>query len=94
MIVSFLAAVLADQAPVYQSVPAQYRYAYEVKDDYSGVNFGANEERDGYVASGQYNVLLPDGRVQTVSYSVNGDGGYVADVQYSGTPKVAPAYHP
>merc|ERR1712129_482036 len=45
-----------------------------------------------------YRENLPDGRVQTVTYSVNGpDGGYVADVQYSGVaayPEYKPAAHP
>ena len=29
-------------------------------------------------------MALPDGRLQKVSYSVTGDGGYVADVSYEG----------
>ena len=49
----------------------------------------------------RYHVLLPDGRTQTVTYTV-GDGysGFVADVQYSGEAKYpehhapAPAYKP
>lgn len=92
-------------APSYKETPANYNYAYAVQDDYSGVNFNQEESRDGYATNGQYSVLLPDGRTQTVTYSV-GDGytGYVADVQYSGyakTPeykpapyKPAPAYKP
>lgn len=50
---------------------------------------------------GSYHVALPDGRVQTVTYSVDGYGGYVADVTYSGqaiypevTPYAAPAPAP
>lgn len=50
--------------------------------------------------SGEYHVLLPDGRLQTVTYHVDGEyGGYIADVKYSGHAKLAPhpvkpAYHP
>ena len=77
--------------------PANYNYGYAVADSYSGVNFGATEARDGYATTGSYNVLLPDGRTQTVTYSVGDDySGYVADVQYSGEPApyaAAPAPH-
>eukprot|EP00095_Tigriopus_kingsejongensis_P001293 maker-scaffold1142_size59991-snap-gene-0.14 protein:Tk01293 transcript:maker-scaffold1142_size59991-snap-gene-0.14-mRNA-1 annotation:"bcs-1 protein" len=86
--------------PKYEE-PAQYQYAYAVKDEYSQLDFNANEEREGYATSGSYQVLLPDGRTQTVTYSVNGDSGYVADVQYAGEakyepyqPKPAPKYPP
>ena len=49
------------------------------------MNFGQEEGRNGAATSGQYHVLLPDGRTQTVTYNV-GDAytGYVADVKYSG----------
>merc|ERR1712008_138342 len=77
--------------------PAAYNYGYAVADSYSGVNFGATEARDGYAPTGSYNVLLPDGRTQTVTYTVGDDySGYVADVQYSGEPApyvAAPAPH-
>merc|ERR1712008_304780 len=46
--------------------PAAYNYGYAVADSYSGVNFGATEARDGYATTGSYNVLLPDGRTQTL----------------------------
>jgi len=35
-----------------------------VKDDYAGVDFEANEERNGYATNGGYSVVLPDGRRQ------------------------------
>ena len=34
-------------APVYPDVPPAYDYSYAVSDDYHGVNFGANENRNG-----------------------------------------------
>merc|ERR1739838_728486 len=79
--------------------PASYQYAYEVKDEYAGVDFGAQEARDGYSTDGQYQVLLPDGRLQTVSYGIkDGYSGYVADVVYTGEAKYdpvpAPQYKP
>ena len=79
-------------APVYPDVAPAYTYAYAAADDYSGVNFGATETRDGYATSGSYNVALPDGRIQTVTYRVDDAyGGYVADVTYSGEAVYAPA---
>merc|ERR1712218_675239 len=48
------------------------------------------EQRDGYATSGSYTVNLPDGRVQTVTYSDNGDG-IVQDVSYSGEPSYGPS---
>ena len=53
-------------APAYEE-PAVYAYTYAVADDYSGSNFGADEQRDGLVASGSYFVNLPDSRVQKVN---------------------------
>lgn len=84
--------------PAYDE-PAEYQYAYAVKDEYKGVDFGANEDRKGYNTNGAYNVLLPDGRTQTVTYTVNEYDGYVADVQYEGEarydePKYQPKYEP
>merc|ERR1719195_464508 len=93
--VCVVAAVARPDAP-----PAAYAPAAPA---YPSNNYGANEDRDGYATSGSYYVALPDGRLQKVTYSVNGDGGYVADVTYEGEavyPEVkpyappAPAYKP
>lgn len=74
--------------------PAYYNYAYKVNDDYHKVDFGHQENRDGKKTEGSYHVLLPDGRVQTVKYYVDGYSGYVADVSYSGHGYHAePSYH-
>merc|ERR1719205_380453 len=64
----------ADERPL-------YTYSYSVKDDNDN-NFGADESRDGEDTAGSYYVSLPDGRLQEVSYTVNGDGGYVVKVSY------------
>ncbi|XP_042866864.1 pro-resilin-like [Penaeus japonicus] len=42
------------------------------------------EARDGDNTQGSYYILLPDGRLQKVTYTVNGDPGYVSDVTYEG----------
>ena len=66
--------------------PASYAYDWAVKDDYSGNNYGQTESRNDKSTVGSYYVLLPDGRTQKVSYTVDGYGGYVAEVTYEGTP--------
>ncbi|XP_023327997.1 cuticle protein 7 [Eurytemora carolleeae] len=75
----------APAAPQYADEPAKYAFNWAVKDDYTNNNYGQEETREGYATSGSYYVALPDGRLQKVTYSVNGDGGYVAEVSYEGT---------
>merc|ERR1712055_245271 len=74
--------VVSHVEPIYGE-DAEYTYEYSVLDDYSGNNFGAKESRSGPLTNGEYYVALPDGRLQTVTYSVEGDSGYISDVQYS-----------
>ena len=83
--------------PAYKTAPVSYKkhptsdkhvkygFQYGVANDYSGLNYAHNEVRDGHATNGGYSVLLPDGRTQTVTYSV-GDAysGFVADVTYTG----------
>merc|ERR1712244_191528 len=92
----------AYKEPAYADVPAKYRYEYAVADEYAGVNFGANEARDGYSTYGEYRVALPDCRTQIVKYNTaDGYSGNVVEVTYEGTPcydthkpvHKAPAYH-
>ena len=40
--------------------------------------------------AGSYTVNLPDGRVQTVTYTADEYGGFVADVKYEGEPVFPP----
>merc|ERR1712165_422774 len=92
-------------APAYDESPKPYVFKYGVADDYSGANFKAAEASDSKAVTGSYSVNLPDGRIQTVTYTADpyGYGGFVADVAYSGEPhypeykpayKAAPAYKP
>lgn len=46
--------------------------------------FGHSENRKGDSTKGRYFVQLPDGRLQTVDYYVDGYSGYVARVSYDG----------
>merc|ERR1712123_478344 len=70
--------------------PALYAFNYGVSDDYSGNSFTQQEQRDGYATSGSYTVALPDGGIQTVKYTDNGDG-IIQDVTYEGVPQYGPA---
>merc|ERR1711892_1565519 len=70
--------------------PPVYNYQYGVSDDYSGASFQQSDTRDGYATSGSYTVALPDGRIQTVKYTDNGDG-IIQDVTYEGVPQYGPA---
>lgn len=63
---------------------AVYNWEYAVLDDPSYNNFGHKESRNGLNTEGKYYVALPDGRLQTVTYTVNGYDGYVPVVEYSG----------
>ncbi|XP_050423485.1 putative uncharacterized protein DDB_G0289963 [Adelges cooleyi] len=75
-----------------------YSFDYAVRDDYSGANFGQWERRDpngGGLVTGQYRVQLPDGRTQTVAYTVDPVTGYRASVTYKGIQHhPAPVPHP
>merc|ERR1711997_676976 len=76
----------APKAPHYDESPKPYAFQYGVADDYSGAKFNAQETADGKAVSGSYQVALPDGRIQTVTYTADHYNGYVADVKYEGTP--------
>jgi len=74
-----------DELEDYQSRP--YSYNFGVSDSYSGVDYNRAESRsDRGVTKGSYTVALPDGRVQTVSYTAD-DNGFHATVTYEGEPK-------
>ncbi|XP_069975934.1 pro-resilin-like [Penaeus vannamei] len=68
-----------------------YNFNYDV--NAFGNDFGHQEGRDGYNTQGSYYVQLPDGRLQRVTYTVNGDQGYVAQVTYEGVAQY-PAFQP
>ncbi|XP_069974132.1 gamete and mating-type specific protein A-like [Penaeus vannamei] len=81
-------------APTPSSGPAKYDFNYAVNDPPSGNDFGHQEARDGPNTQGSYYVLLPDGRLQKITYTVNGDSGYVADVTYEGDASTPGPYTP
>ena len=78
---------MADQPRSYSPEPtygpANYEFAWNVKDDYSNNNYGQSERSSSGATSGSYYVALPDGRLQKVSYTVNGDEGELRNKIYS-----------
>ena len=78
LIVSLAYALADNPPPSYHEPsypPASYSFSWGVKDDYSKNDFGQDETRAGDKTTGSYYVLLPDGRRQKVTYSVDAYGG-------------------
>ena len=96
---SVLRPVRSNPPPPSEPYPTQpyhapnYNFQWQVLDTYSGNDYGHKESREDKVTTGSYHVALPDGRVQRVTYSVDGYGGYKAEVTYEGEPKYEP-YEP
>ncbi|QQP51410.1 Cuticle protein 186_ isoform B, partial [Caligus rogercresseyi] len=64
-----------------------YAFNYAALDSESQTDFSAEEEsKDGSVI-GQYKVLRADGIIMTVTYSVEGDSGFVADIATEKAPE-------
>ncbi|XP_027218594.2 pro-resilin-like [Penaeus vannamei] len=82
LLVCLAAVVTADSFESAES--GEYNFNWAVKHDDSGNDFGHQEARNGDNTQGSYYVQLPDGRLQTVRYVVDGDDGYVAEVNYEG----------
>ncbi|XP_069972536.1 pro-resilin-like [Penaeus vannamei] len=76
----------------FESGEAKYDFNWNVNHDDSGNDFGHQEARDGDHTQGSYYVQLPDGRLQTVKYFVDGDSGYVAEVNYEGEARYPDSY--
>merc|ERR1719318_840917 len=68
----------APAVAVVKEAPEPYTFTYGVADDYSKANFNAAETADANgVVGGSYSVSLPDGRIQTVTYTADHANGYV-----------------
>ena len=72
--------------------PQPYAYEYGVADDYSHSNFKKTETQDaGGNVAGSFTIALPDGRIQTTTYTADHTNGFVAEVTYSGEAVFPPA---
>ena len=73
-----------------------FDFSYAVQDHYNDVDFDHNSNSDGKVVTGEYQVALPDGRTQIVTYTADHYNGYQAKVTYEGEAKYpeAQAYKP
>jgi hypothetical protein len=58
-----------------------YEFGYHVADYKTGNNFGHVQKTEKAGTKGEYQILLPDGRVQIVKYRAD-DSGFHADVSY------------
>merc|ERR1712025_135497 len=71
-------------------LPQPYKYEYGVQDDYTKAAFAKSESHgDVGAVTGSYKVNLPDGRIQTVTYTADPVNGYKA-VVYEGEPVYPP----
>ena len=82
-------------APVHHVVeklaPQPFSYEYGVADDYSKANFKKAEAQDAYGnVQGSFTIALPDGRIQTTTYTATHETGFIAEVTYSGTAAYPP----
>ncbi|XP_037802451.1 pupal cuticle protein Edg-84A-like isoform X1 [Penaeus monodon] len=89
---AFVAADSRESFESFESGEAKYDFNWAVNHDDSGNDFGHQEARDGDHTQGSYYVQLPDGRLQTVKYFVDGDSGYVAEVNYEGEARYPDSY--
>ncbi|KAJ8880119.1 hypothetical protein PR048_020742 [Dryococelus australis] len=66
-----------------QLAPLPYDYSWKVEDAPSNSYYNQREAGDanGRV-DGSYQVWLPDGRLMTISYYVDGESGYVPKITY------------
>merc|ERR1712127_422744 len=72
--------------------PQPYAYEYGVADDYSKANFKKTETQDAYGnVGGSFTIALPDGRIQTTTYTADHTNGFIAEVTYSGEAVFPPA---
>ncbi|KAJ8983982.1 hypothetical protein NQ317_008687 [Molorchus minor] len=95
IIVNFtILVVLTSAAPQFlqqrqlpNDIPTPYDYQYKVENPPTNTFYGKSENGDGVGrVTGSYYVYLPDGRLMTVDYTVDGESGYLPRVTFSNQP--------
>ncbi|XP_067009929.2 pro-resilin isoform X2 [Anabrus simplex] len=87
-VVFITAAVLliAEARPQAQEkyVPMPYNFDWKVEDAKSSNYYGQKEAGNDYGrVDGNYYVWLPDGRLMSITYYVDGDSGFVPQISYT-----------
>ena len=79
-------------------MPMPFSFAYAVADSETRNDYEQKADSDGTIVTGSYRVVLPDTRVQIVTYTAGPDGynaevTYIGEAQFPEEPvvKVAPA---
>jgi len=65
------------------AAPMPYNFQWAVNDAQYGNDYSHTQSNDGKVTQGEYRTLLPDGRLQIVTFYDDGSG-YNAEVTYEG----------
>ncbi|XP_034253625.1 larval cuticle protein A2B-like [Thrips palmi] len=101
--------IVSGAVPSYAAVPVaytaksleydphpEYKFSYDVKDDYTGDSKSQHESRSGDVVHGSYSLDDPDGTRRTVDYTADPVNGFNAVVRKDPqAPKyIVPAYAP
>ncbi|KAK4292305.1 hypothetical protein Pmani_034918 [Petrolisthes manimaculis] len=76
----------------YDSDSGSYSFEWDVSDESSENYYGHYESKNGDLTEGGYHVLLPDGRLMTVKYYVDGDSGFVHDISFEGSAEFDSGY--
>ncbi|XP_075218206.1 uncharacterized protein LOC142322994 [Lycorma delicatula] len=69
--------------------PMPYQYEYKVEDQEKQLYHGKEESgNEAGKVEGKYYVLLPDNRLMTVTYSVEGESGFIQKTEYQDNAQV------
>jgi len=79
----------------YDEKPDPFHFEYGVHDDHYYTDFSETREGDEYGnIVGEYQVALPDGRIQYVKYTADGNyGGTIMEVSYKGEARHPETHH-